>query len=356
MSRCGTGRLSRGLRGRSGWGILLLLLVAGGTAKANPMRCERVDFPVAFAPDTSPTERIAGWFCARGAAHNKTIQVLIHGGTYDHNYWDYPYQPEIYSYARYITDAGYAVLNIDRLGDGESSHPVNAAALDLHVGAFAVHQVVQSLRSGHLNVPGFGRIEGKRILLVGHSLGALTSGIEASQYQDVDGVILTGIAHFHGMMIDIVNSEFVTAVDDPKFASSGLPFDYVTTPAGRRGFYWYHAPNADPAVIALDESLKQTATNGEAPDVGPALGATLGVQVPVMVAVGDFDRMVCGIPSCTASGTIDSEAAAYSPSAAVEVNVIPDSAHDINLHKNARVFFDIAREWADRKFGSDIQR
>src|SRR5690242_16002630 len=84
-----------------------------------PLRCERVTFDVSLAPNQSADQHLVATLCSRGPVHKKTIQVLIHGGTYDHNYWDFPVQPETYSYVRELTDAGYATLNIDRLGVGE---------------------------------------------------------------------------------------------------------------------------------------------------------------------------------------------------------------------------------------------
>jgi hypothetical protein len=36
----------------------------------------------------------------------------------------------------------------------------------------------------------------------------------------------------------------------------------------------------------------------------------------------------------------------------VEVRVLPGTGHDLNLHFTAPVFFGIAREWSDRRFGN----
>src|SRR5215470_14436202 len=100
------------------------------------LRCEEVLFPVALAPG-QPTEfTVVGQLCARGPIHGKTIQVLVHGATYDHNIWDWPFQPERYSYVQAVTAAGYATLNMDRLGHGRSSRVPDGALLDLARGAF----------------------------------------------------------------------------------------------------------------------------------------------------------------------------------------------------------------------------
>ena len=51
---------------------------------------------------------------------NPTLQVLVHGFTYNHIYWDSRSINGVdYSYARYMADQGYAVLAQDLLGTGQ---------------------------------------------------------------------------------------------------------------------------------------------------------------------------------------------------------------------------------------------
>lgn len=120
--------------------------------------------PVTLSAGDATVCNVLGVLCARGSIHNKTIQVALHGATYGHLYWDWPYQPALYSYMRYATAAGYAVLNIDRIGIGRSSHPP-ADAVTIEPNAYVVHQIVQALRSGNRAVPGFGRIRATPIFL-----------------------------------------------------------------------------------------------------------------------------------------------------------------------------------------------
>src|SRR5689334_14888823 len=121
--------------------LLSVLMLTPGAAEASDedgpsLKCERITFDVSLAANQPADQHLVGTLCARGSLQHKTIQVLIHGGTYDHNYWDFPYQPETYSYVRELTNAGYATLNIDRLGVGESSRPVPGSSLTLHTAAF----------------------------------------------------------------------------------------------------------------------------------------------------------------------------------------------------------------------------
>lgn len=316
------------------------------------LRCAQVSFDVALT-DGAPAElQLAGELCTQGELRHKTLQILLHGGTYDRNYWDFPLQPARYSYVRWATGAGFATLNVDRLGVGASSKP-DGLALTLHTNATAVHHVVQKLRSGTLHVAPFGAVEPERIILVGHSLGAFISSIEASAYGDVDGVILSGYAHNIGPGQAAIQAQVYAAALDPKFAASGLSPLYVTTLPGVRGAAFYNLSFADPAVIALDEVLKQTATIGEILDLPVALPATLGLSVPTLVINGEQDSLYCEAPSCTATGSLADEADYYPPEACAQIVTLPNMGHDLNLQKNAPVWFGIAALWAHLRVGAD---
>lgn len=335
--------------------FILLALHAAPAAAAPHERCHEVVFPVALAADQPSDLQIHGWLCARGSVEHNTVQVLVHGGSYDHNYWDFPFEPETYSYVEALTDAGYATLNLDRLGDGISSHP-SGTALTMHTGAFALHQVIQALRSGSLVVPALGRIRAERIELVAHSFGSFIASIESSTYNDVDGLVLSGFSHTAGPGIAVLNASLIPAPLDPKFATSGLGFDYFTTAPGTRASFFYYAPNADPAVIAVDEELKQTVTLGELMDIFPSYSSTLGLQVPTLVAVGDFDDLNCEPPSCSASGSLAGEASFYPAVPSLDVEIVPNSGHDLNLHRNAAAFFSLVRSWSDQHVGASTKR
>jgi pimeloyl-ACP methyl ester carboxylesterase len=335
---------------------LAVALLTAGTASAHdddnsaPLRCRQVSFAVALDAQSAADNTVVGWLCSRGSIEHRTIQLLVHGGTYDHSYWDFPFQPERYSYVRAMTDAGYATLAIDCLGAGLSSRP-DGLALTAHSSAFAVHQVIEQLRAG-FHVPGFGRLEAKRIILVGHSLGSFISTIEASTYNDVDALILSAYSHSTGPGVLGLEASLYPAAFDPKFAANPPPENYITTLPGTRAGDFYYAPTADPAVIAVDEQLKQTATLGELFDLlNPAtFAASSSVTVPTLVAVGDFDSIDCQPPSCSASNSLAAEASFFG-TPRVQVVDFPNAGHDLNLQENARDWFLAARVWADWTIG-----
>lgn len=328
-----------------------LLLPASAWAAPGGLRCEDVSFDVTLSPEDATPYQVSGTLCSRGSIHKKTLQIALHGATYSRLYWDWPYQPEIYSYARRATAAGYAVLSLDRIGIGASDHPP-AEAVTIESNAYVVHQIVQTLRGGGEIIPSFGRVRAERIVLVGHSLGSVISIQEAATYGDVDGLVLTGVSHTVTPALNELLAALYPANLDPQFAGQSLPDGYLTTLPGTRGIFYYE-PSTDPAVLALDEATKQTVTTAELATAVPALGLSGAIHVPVLVVVGDFDEAFCAAPSCSVSGSLEDEASFFAPDACLETAVIAGSGHDLNLHVQAPQTYDVVLSWMDRWVGSN---
>jgi len=328
-----------------------VLVPSSAMAAPGGLRCEELSFPVNLSPGDATVYNVFGVLCSRGSLEHKTIQITLHGATYSHLYWDFPFQPETYSYLRRATAAGYAVLDIDRIGIGQSDHPA-AADVTIAANAHVVHQLVQALRGGDLVVPSFGRIRAERVALVGHSLGSVISIQEAATYGDVDGIVLTGISHTVTPLLGEILSSLYPANLDPRFAGLSLPDGYLTSLPGQRTVF-YHAPSFDPQVVAIDDQTKETVTTAELDTAFPALALSNGIHAPVIVVVGDFDLAFCDAPSCSVSGSLASEPSFYPADACAETAIIPGAGHDLNLHLQAQQAFDAVLEWLDRRVGSD---
>jgi hypothetical protein len=171
---------------------------------------------------------------------------------------------------------------------------------------------------------------------------------EAATYGDVDGVALTGVSHTVTSHLGDVS--FYPANLDPRFAGRNLPDGYITTTPGSRGVF-YHAPFFDPQVLAIDEQNKETVTVAELNTAIPALGLSIGIHVPVLLAVGDLDQAFCNDPSCSASGSLGTESRFFAPDACLETKVIPLSGHVVNLHFLAPFTFFTLLDWMDRRVG-----
>src|SRR5436189_4067306 len=137
------------------WVIIMVVfaLILGATAPrsvsaqnlGSSIKVQRLVFPVSLS--TGPANVVA-YLYYHGSYENRPLQVLVHGATYNHAYWDFPaVNGEGYSYARYMAARKYAVLALDLPGAGESDKP-SGPDLGLADTGSAVRQVVDALRSG----------------------------------------------------------------------------------------------------------------------------------------------------------------------------------------------------------------
>jgi alpha-beta hydrolase superfamily lysophospholipase len=230
---------------------------------------------------------------------------------------------------------GYDTLTIDRLGIGRSTRPALGLSVNAYSNADALHQVVSAVRAGEL-----GRSYPK-VVLTGHSYGTFVSDRTAATYGDVDGVIGTGWFQQPSALgvVGLVSTLWPAALD-PRFLGRIVDPTYVTTRPGTRGFF-YQANNADPAVIAADDALKDTASLLET-------GLSTRIGVPTLREVGALDRVICNPIACTQRG-LEQQAPALFPAGA-DVYVQPGAGHDIALELNNTGGFERAAEWLEAKF------
>ncbi len=334
-------------------GLAVALLAGGGTALGaqvgptgavglSALNCSDHTLAVAIT-DLGPADQTMwGQLCYRGSQEPATVQLLVHGASYNHLYWNFPYGNGYYSYVDAATAAGYATFDIDRIGDGNSSHPPSAD-VDLTSGAIALHDAVTALRTGAVDGHAF-----QHVIMVGHSLGSVEAWIEAGTYHDVNAVIITGALHaINPNLPELAASDVYPAVDDPKFASSGLDDGYITTVPGTREALFYDPATADPAVVALDEATKDTSTVGELDGLLVLESEPVSEQpsteisVPVFVIVGADDNIFCtGVTAynCASAASVQSfESQYYSPAAHLKVAVVPDTGHDLALSTTAPI-------------------
>jgi pimeloyl-ACP methyl ester carboxylesterase len=324
---------------------------AGAQAAALPApACSAHTLPVRIADPGPAGQALWGQLCYRGTHEPGTVQLLVHGATYNHRYWDFPYGDGYYSYVDAATAAGYATFNVDRIGDGNSSHPPSAG-LDLTAGAVALHDAVTALRSGAVDGHPF-----QHVIIVGHSIGSVEVWIEAARYHDVNAVIVTAALHALSPDIGALQADLYPAADDPAFAGSGLDPGYLTTLPGTRGSLFYNPATANPAVVAADEANKDTATPAELGGAAaiisgpPAQQPSYQIDVPVLSVVGENDNLFCtgvAVYNCAHPGTVQAfESQYYSPAAHLKVAVIPDAGHDLALSTTAPLTDAIMIGWA----------
>jgi pimeloyl-ACP methyl ester carboxylesterase len=268
-------------------------------------------------------------------ADGTALLLLLHGGVYSRAYWDCTYRPEIYSFVRWATRAGYATLALDRIGAGRSDRPP-ADDVTFPANAYVVHQVITQLRT-----------RWARIVLVEHSMGAHTSILESATYADADGVVLTGIAH--GQNHDhalAARDNLHPARDDALFAGSGVPDGYITTVPGSRRGDFYSGEWVEQPVLDYDEANKSTATTGEMTTIAAVIdpATSRGINLPTLMVLGELDEFWEGAPFTTA-GVVDHERDCFSAAAELAVTVVPSAGHSPCLHVTAPVHHAAIIEW-----------
>jgi pimeloyl-ACP methyl ester carboxylesterase len=320
-----------------------LVLTVPVRADTLPATCSDQYFPVTL---TGLPETLYGQLCVP-AGGAKTVAVLVPGASYDSAYWNSPYDPSQLSFVDAMNNAGYATLDIDRLGTGRSSHPLSALLTSITQAA-TVHQVIQDLRTGSRTQPF------ASVLLGGHSVGSAISIIEAGTYHDVNGVLVTGLSHGINPIgaVKIV-STLIPADLDSKFASLGLDPGYLTTDPGTR-YNSFQAPGPYIASIAnMDEATKDVFAPGEVVDtvlIGVVSTYSKLINVPTMLVMGQDDPAFCGglvAPNCSsAASLLADEGPYYSAAAQLHTYVVDDWGHSINYAPDAPGYQTAVIAWA----------
>jgi pimeloyl-ACP methyl ester carboxylesterase len=324
---------------------LILFMVASPAQQsvAAQKTCQTYTLKVKMDPLNPTRYKLVGEMCWAGDLDSSMVQVLVHGATYNRYYWDFQaYQPDTYSYVDAAIDQGYVTFNIDRLGSGSSAKP-DGLLNTFESATYTLHQVVQALRNGT-----FGGTSFDQVVLVGHSLGTTLAIAEAKTYDDVDGLILTGFTHsLNPLGLPTAVNFFYPTQLDPKFGLLG-PLNYLTTMPNSRDDMFYNTANADPAVIALDEQLKDVLSVGQTTfPVHVTSFESLHIDVPVFALVGSEDDLFCGIlVDCSSAASLYAfESTFYAPEACLQADVVEGAGHDINLHLNAQDAYGRMLDW-----------
>jgi pimeloyl-ACP methyl ester carboxylesterase len=335
--------------------ILISAVIASAltvrAAEGEIVTCRRTAIAVALTPGAPALYTVSGELCATPTERTagKTVQVLIHGASYNYEYWDFGRIDGVdYSYARQVAARGIPTFAFDQLGSGSSSRPPSEL-LSIQAAAYVAHQIVQGLRSGAVAGVQFGKV-----ITVGHSLGSVVVWEEAISYADVDGLIVTGAAHSLSVQFGQVPS-FYPAAGDPTFTGMGLDAGYLTTIPNVRANLFYNAPDDDPEVVASDEARKDLVSGTELSTGLPIVTstATRAIQVPVLSILGNHDLTTCGASTTGGSFDCSSPAAVvaqetpfYSAGVRIHACVVPGSGHSVSLARNHRLQVEDAVAWS----------
>ena len=303
--------------------------------------CREVDIEVALSQGQPEDQFISGTLC-RSSQHNDTVDILVHGATYNREYWDFGYRRHRYSYVRTALHMGRNVFYYDRLGDGGSSRP-DSTEVTMQADAEVLKQVVDYMKNKeHFN----------QVNVIGHSFGSAASILAASQSNDIDRLVVTSLLQSTGPAL--INGELkqYPANQDPQFTGQGYDDGWLTSEPGNRSVF-YDTASADPGVIAYDEDHKDVSSLTQVLDgrllrtLPPETNPTADLHMPVLIIDGQNDSLYCGAElDCSNLTDVKAFIQPYYPNVSnLTVVTVPDTGHDINLHPSAWYSFLIINYW-----------
>ncbi|MBF4997275.1 alpha/beta hydrolase [Nocardia sp. BSTN01] len=319
------------------------VVMAPPSAATGAASCSAKDVPTPIAGAADAFVHIT--VCVPAVARGP-LQILLPGATYDSTYWDFPVDPERYSYRRAANAAGFATLTLDALGTGASAEPPSLE-ISGDAQALAVHDVVSYVRSG------IGSYRPGRIVLVGHSEGSMVAVLEASRFGDVDGLVLTGFSHeVNPVQSALGSASFIPATADPQLGVRYRDPGYLTTRPGSRQAAFYAPASPEPAVVDADEATKSVMPAAMTAQALLTIVTPLtrDLRVPVLGVIGRRDSVFCGNSGDCVDDDIfrAREAGFYGPAADYRTYVLPDAGHILNLMSGNAAYRDAVFAWAGR--------
>jgi pimeloyl-ACP methyl ester carboxylesterase len=248
----------------------------------------------------------------------------LHGGGYSRIYWHPPFADDSYSFARWFTEQGKAVLTIDMLGMGQSSRPEPESRLSTEIiaaaHADALAQVVSSLNQP-LSVTG-----------IGHSMGGMMIIAQAAAHPAFDRVAVLGWANEPMVLGD---------TDVATLQADLIPSGYLPTSREpmRKLFY---GPEVPMDLIEADEAHGSTtpACLGRAAlTPGIVHEASQQIRVPVLVVQSAIDT----------SPSPDKEPGYFADAPSADLQVLENAAHCQNFAGTRIAHWTALSNWIDQQ-------
>lgn len=286
--------------------LVAVLLAAPGTTPATAAPAPRIESrgvvfeventnatPVLCFPDNQSYElrgRMIG--SARdldGLGGSTRVNVLVHDIGTGAWFWNLKGKPS-YDYATKLAKQGETVLVIDRLGYGASPLD-NGNATCLGAQADMLHQVVQHLTSGRWDYtdPRDGSaFSAAHVVTHGHGVGAAIAQLEASEFDDVSGLVLMSWTDTGATSLA---ARYALRQGRACLGTDYAP--YAPTKADFRDIMFASAP------VAVQRAAAQRKSNDPCGDVASLAGLAAGsgfgagqVDAPVLLLYGAKDKLI----------------------------------------------------------------
>jgi len=324
------------------------------------------EFKVPVAVDGLPGAQMFLEYCAPPPAlSNGTLLLMVHTTLHSHYGWDPPNQQ--YSHVASALQSGFSVVNIDRLGTGQSTlPPSNMVTIDRVI--TAIHGVVTKLRDGSLTGTAH-----SSLVWLGSSFGAMYSWMYEGKYPgEFDGFVLNGIEHREKLsfvQFALSGEPIISACADPIFSLTVSDCGYLVDAIGFKGALFYDEPNAAPGMISGSNwearLLRDVVSVNLLVESGPWIGTAFfpephdipvpvetspsqNIDKPTLVVIGEHDPIFCGGPEgypCDEASIHAFEAPYYANAPVFDVFVAPNTGHPINLHLNGPSSMAFENQW-----------
>ncbi|RZS34376.1 pimeloyl-ACP methyl ester carboxylesterase [Herbihabitans rhizosphaerae] len=333
-------------------GVLLsLLLLAGLTTAPAPARAQEpriVDVGVTFqvknvnrsklpcgadGSDVTLVGRMVGPASVL-ANQDGHAPVTLYSHEFSFGKWFWHFPDPTYDYATLMAGQGHVSILVDRIGYGDSTHP-NGFQTCMGAAADQINQIVTQVRAGTYQTDSGAPRSFDKVVLAGHSGGAMASEIAAYSFGGVDGLVVFAHANqgptLRGVNEGLVQGGICLLGGQP--AGPGLPGGYAyygqTADDWQRNFF----AGADPRVVAAATPMRHRDPCGNAFSFAAGLlpnGANLRqITVPVLLLYGLSDALY----DQPAAG--EAEKRLFAPNPDVTLKFFPNSGHALALQHTA---------------------
>ncbi len=278
------------------------------------------DAPETVAFHLADGNTMAGY--VYGTSDDKPLVIMVHGASDSHTVFDFA---PGYRAAAELAKHGYGVMTVDRVGYGASSHP-NGDTLGFATAAGYLHEVIQAVRGGALGV------RPPAVIVLGPSVGADITMVEAGTYHDVDGVaICFNTAQLQPALFQ---------VDVGAWFAQGDYFDFGVD---FRTTFFYDLKFAKPEIVALDNATRSLVPRGESASALANQSAPFRAQIDVPVLLMQAQDDALFVP--------ENDTALFSSSPDVTFELLHNTGHKGFSHFTTREkAVDVVRQWLRARF------
>ncbi|KAF4543310.1 Alpha beta hydrolase fold protein [Lasiodiplodia theobromae] len=259
--------------------------------------------------------------------HTDTIQLLVHGASFNKVMWDLPYQPERYSWVKRMSEEGYPTLAVDLIGNGNSTFPDGLLEAQTQTYVENIHEVIQKLRRGEVDGKKW-----KKIVFVGFSIGGIVANSLAQQYpDDVDAIVLHGISWDASWIYPAFLSGLqapAQQIDPDKWGHVPATYQTQSTREGRITACFSGA--YDPNILEVDWNTRDFDSFGAAMTFTYHLVDAPEYKGPVFLGIGERDSTFCGGEVCGSQpyALFDK----FPKASTHDIKVYPETGHLILYH------------------------